>query len=140
MAQYRIDVPDSALEKLRSKLNTTTFPDELDSVEQWWYGAPLKDVKRLTEAWKTFDWRRAEVRLNEIPQYMTSIQPEGYDPIDIHYVYVPSPEKDAIPLLFCHGCMFREAHSMYRALLLTTSRAWVIHRGHQAAPVAHIWR
>lgn len=104
MSTYKINVPDAAIEQLRAKLDTATFPDELDANEQWPYGAPLKDVKRLAEAWKTFDWRRAEAKLNEVPQYITSIRPEGFDTLDIHYVFLPSPVKDAIPLLFCHGC------------------------------------
>ena len=123
MSTYKIKVPDSAIETLRSKLETATFPDELESEEQWQYGSPLKDVKRLAEAWKTFDWRRAEARLNEIPQYMTSIQPEGFDALDIHYVFLPSPVKDAIPLLFCHGCMVEP--DRFKDQLLTITQGLV---------------
>ncbi len=104
MSSYKIDVPESKIENLRKKLDAATFPDELDSDDQWQYGAPLKEVKRLAEAWKTFDWRKAEAKLNVIPQYMTSIKVKGYDDLDIHYVFQPSPVKSAIPLLFCHGC------------------------------------
>lgn len=106
MSSYKINVPDSAIQQLRNKLDNATFPDELDAAEQWPYGAPLKDVKRLAEGWKTFDWRKAEAKLNELPQFSTRIQPEGFDALDIHYVFVPSPEKNAIPLLFCHGCRY----------------------------------
>ena len=105
MSSYKIHVPDAAIELLHKKLDAAIFPDELDATDQWPYGAPLKHVKRLSEAWKTFEWRQAEAKLNQIPQFMTRIQPEGFDPLDIHYVFVRSPVKDAIPLLFCHGCM-----------------------------------
>jgi hypothetical protein len=106
MSSYTINVPESAIEALHKKLDAATFPDELVASEQWAYGAPLKDVKRLAEAWKTFDWRKAEAKLNEIPQFMTSIKVEGFDPIDTHYVFQPSQVKNAIPLLFCHGCTY----------------------------------
>lgn len=105
MTTFKISVPDSELEKLHLKLDAATFPDELDTPEQWPYGAPLKDIKRLTEAWKTFDWRKAEAKLNEVPQFSMRIQPDGFDALDMHYVFQPSPVKDAIPLLFCHGCL-----------------------------------
>lgn len=106
MSSYQINIPDSKIESLRKKLDAATFPDELDASNQWAYGAPLSDVKRLAEAWKTFDWRKAEAKLNELPQFMTTVHPDGYDPIDIHYVYQRSAVKDAIPLLFCHGCAY----------------------------------
>lgn len=105
MSQYRINVPDSAIERLKAKLEHATFPDELDAVDQWPYGAPLKEVKQLAEYWKNdFDWRKAEADLNDtLPQYTTSITPEGFDPIDLHYVHQPSPNPNAIPLIFVHG-------------------------------------
>ena len=106
MSTFKIQVPDSAIETLHKKLDAATFPDEMDATDPWLYGAPLKDVKRLAEVWKNdFDWRKEEAKLNELPMFMTSITPDGLDPIDIHYVFQPSPVKNAIPLLFCHGCM-----------------------------------
>jgi hypothetical protein len=132
MSSYKIDVPESKIDNLRKKLDTATFPDELDSDDQWRYGAPLKEVKRLAEAWKTFDWRKAEAKLNEIPQYMTSIKVEGYDALDIHYVFQPSPVKDAIPLLFCHGCKLQSITCVSYILML--SRAGIILGGNQDAP------
>jgi hypothetical protein len=127
MSSFKINVPDSAIETLHKKLDAATFPDELDTSEQWQYGAPLKDVKRLAEAWKTFDWRRAETKLNEIHQFMTSIQPEGYDAINIHYVFQPSPVKNAIPLLFCHGCT--DVVFLHILFILTLHRARLFPRG-----------
>jgi hypothetical protein len=132
MSSYKIDVPESKIDNLRKKLDTATFPDELDSDDQWRYGAPLKEVKRLAEAWKTFDWRKAEAKLNEIPQYMTSIKVEGYDALDIHYVFQPSPVKDAIPLLFCHGCKLQCITCVSYILML--SRAGIILGSNQDAP------
>ena len=44
---YTISVPDTALQKLKRKLSDANFPDELDATDQWPYGSPLSDVKRL---------------------------------------------------------------------------------------------
>jgi len=105
MCSFTIHVPDEAIQTLKSKLAAAKFPDELESEDPWVYGAPLKDVKRLAQIWKDeFDWRKVETELNGLPNYQTTITPDGFDPLEIHYVYQPSPLKNAIPLLFCHGC------------------------------------
>lgn len=102
---YRIAVPQSALDRLASKLSHATFPDELEGAE-WSYGAPLADVKRLTTYWKdNFDWGKQEAKLNQLPNYKTAIQVEGFAPLDIHFVHQRSETEGAIPLLFCHGCV-----------------------------------
>src|SRR5919112_4001990 len=44
------------------------------------------------------DRRGQEARLNELPQFTTTI-----DGQDIHFLHVRSPEPDAMPLIICHG-------------------------------------
>ncbi|KAM5481338.1 putative microsomal epoxide hydrolase [Microsporum audouinii] len=85
---FKISVPDSQLEILQKKLEITTFPDELDNSE-WDLGAPLDDIKRLTEYWKDkFDWRKAEKRLNEqVPQFTVDVDVAGFDKLNIHFVH-----------------------------------------------------
>ncbi|KAM5454863.1 putative microsomal epoxide hydrolase [Microsporum audouinii] len=101
---FKISVPDSQLEILQKKLEITTFPDELDNSE-WDLGAPLDDIKRLTEYWKDkFDWRKAETRLNEqVPQFTVDVDVAGFDKLNIHFVHKRSNVTGAIPLLFLHG-------------------------------------
>lgn len=114
MASFTLSVPEEALEKLQAKLAATDFPDELERGDMWMYGAPLRDIKRLTEYWKNgFDWRKAEARINLLPNFETIITPVGYDPINIHYVHQPSPVETAIPLLFCHGCGWLPFKAIY---------------------------
>jgi len=61
-------------------------------------------VKRLTEHWKTrYDWRKTEAKLNELPNFKTSVHVDAFEPIDLHFLHQPSSDKAAIPLLFCHG-------------------------------------
>jgi len=107
MSAFTINVPDDAIERLKSKLEAATFPDELETDSPWSYGAPLKDVQRLAKVWKDgFDWRKSEAELNQLPNFRTTITVDGFDPLQIHYIYQPSPKKSAIPILFCHGCKF----------------------------------
>lgn len=88
---------------LKIKLAQAEFPDELDGAA-WDYGAPLADIKRLADYWKTkFDWRLQEAKLNELPNYHQNIKVEGFGDLDIHYLHQPSESPDAIPLLFVHG-------------------------------------
>ncbi|KAF2739933.1 alpha/beta-hydrolase [Polyplosphaeria fusca] len=101
---YTISVPDERIEKLKRKLAVAEFPDELDAADQWSYGAPLADVQRLAKHWSNgFDWRKAEAKLNELPNYKTKIAVEGFDDIDMHFVWQKSENPNAIPLLFVHG-------------------------------------
>lgn len=103
---YKIAVSDAALERLQAKLALTTFPLETDFSDDWKYGAPLTDIKRLVGAWReTYDWRRAEADLNaRLPQFTTTVSVDGHEDLKIHFVHKRSDSPDAIPLLFCHGC------------------------------------
>jgi hypothetical protein len=49
MSAFTINVPDDAIERLKSKLEAATFPDELQTDNPWTYGAPLEDVQRLAK-------------------------------------------------------------------------------------------
>jgi hypothetical protein len=104
---FTLKVPDSALELLRKKLELSTFPEQLGDAQDWHSGAPVQDIKRLASYWQSgFDWRKAESEINQLPQYKAPIDVDGFGPIDLHYVFQKSEVKNAIPLLFCHGCMF----------------------------------
>lgn len=104
---YTISVPDEKLEKLGQKLSLASFPDELDDAG-WDYGAPLADMKRLTQYWiEEFDWRKEEFKINKLPNFMTSIEVDGFGLLDVHFVHHKSKVDNAIPLLFVHGCRLR---------------------------------
>jgi len=61
-------------------------------------------VRRLVARWKDgFDWRAAEARINELPQFTRDIDVDGFGTLNIHYVHAKSEAKDALPLLFIHG-------------------------------------
>lgn len=83
---YLISVPDEALQ-LKQRLAWAKFPFQLESSDQdpWDFGAPAKEIQRLATYWKDgYDWRLAESQLNELPQYHTDIEVDGFGVLDIH--------------------------------------------------------
>src|SRR5919112_3180953 len=95
---FRIEVPQADLDDLGERLSRTRFPDELPNVG-WSRGVPLGYLKELAEYWRTsYDWREHEARLNELPQFITTI-----DGQNVHFLHVRSPEPDALPLIVTHG-------------------------------------
>lgn len=101
---YNISIPQSALDQVQQKLSFATIPDELDEAG-WDYGAPLADIKRLAAYWREqYDWRKHEKQLNELPQFITKVKVDTCGELDVHFVHQTSPVKDAVPLLFVHGC------------------------------------
>jgi len=98
MRPFRIEIPQADLDDLRDRLTRTRWPDELPDVG-WDRGVPLAYLKELAEYWRTeYDWRAAEAKLNQYPQFITEI-----DGANVHFLHVSSPEPDALPLLVTHG-------------------------------------
>ena len=59
----------------------------------------LATLQQLARYWTTeYDWRKAEAKLNALPQFMTEI-----DGVDIHFIHVKSAHKNALPLIMTHG-------------------------------------
>ncbi|EPS29616.1 hypothetical protein PDE_04566 [Penicillium oxalicum 114-2] len=103
---YQIAVSDEDLHDLKQRLQLAKFPSQFESADQdfWDFGAPASEVKRLAKFWHDgFDWRKAEAELNQLPQYHTDIEVDGFGVLDIHFVHQISPTEGAIPLLFSHG-------------------------------------
>jgi epoxide hydrolase len=95
---FRIDIPQADLDDLRDRLARTRWPDELPGVG-WTRGVPLGYLKELAWYWADgYDWPKQEARLNEFPQFTTTI-----DGQNIHFLHVRSPEPDALPLILTHG-------------------------------------
>ncbi|MFI5987239.1 epoxide hydrolase family protein [Streptomyces sp. NPDC051555] len=98
VAPFRLDVPQRELDDLAERLDRTRWPSELSGVG-WDYGVPGDHLRELAGHWRHgYDWRAAEARLNEWPQFTTVI-----DGAQVHFAHVRSPEPDATPLLMTHG-------------------------------------
>ncbi|WP_406489909.1 epoxide hydrolase family protein [Streptomyces phaeochromogenes] len=95
---FVLGIPQSDLDDLNARLDLTRWPDELPGVG-WEYGVPRDYLKELARYWRhTYDWRAAEARLNEWPQFTTTI-----DGANVHFAHIRSPEPDATPLIITHG-------------------------------------
>ncbi|MFJ8579516.1 epoxide hydrolase family protein [Micromonospora sp. NPDC093277] len=95
---FRIEIPQHRLDDLRHRLANTRWPEVLPGAG-WEAGVPLDYLKDLADYWQTtYDWRAHEARLNEFPQFTTVI-----DGQNVHFLHVPSPEPDALPLILTHG-------------------------------------
>jgi pimeloyl-ACP methyl ester carboxylesterase len=95
---FRIDIPEDYLDDLYRRLDQTRWPDELPGVG-WAYGVPRDYLTELVRYWqRRYDWRAAEARLNQWPQFTTTI-----DGASIHFAHIRSPEARATPLMITHG-------------------------------------
>ncbi len=95
---FRVDIADRELADLRERLRRTRWPDP-ETVDDWSQGVPLGYLKQICDYWATgYDWRRAEARLNTLPQYRGEV-----DGLGIHFVHVRSPHEDALPVIVTHG-------------------------------------
>ncbi|KAF2466570.1 epoxide hydrolase 1 [Lindgomyces ingoldianus] len=103
--QYKISVPDTAIETLRKKLELAVLPGQTKFSNDWKYGTPLNDIRRIVEHWQQkFNWRQIEAKLNELPQFTTKISVDGHeDSLEIHFIHQKGADANSIPLLFCHG-------------------------------------
>ena len=59
----------------------------------------LTTLQALARYWTTdYDWRKAEAKLNALPQFTPRI-----DGVDIHFIHVRSAHENALPLIMTHG-------------------------------------
>jgi len=95
---FKIAFSDAQLADLKSRLQHARWPDEpADSA--WMFGTSLGYMKSLTDYWlNQYDWRKAEARLNAMPNYKVAI-----GGVDLHFVHQPSKKQDAPALLLLHG-------------------------------------
>jgi pimeloyl-ACP methyl ester carboxylesterase len=95
---FRVDVPQEKLVELRRRIRATQWPEK-ETVPDASQGVPLAAMQKLARYWGTdYDWRKAEARLNALPQFVTTI-----DGLDIHFIHVRSRHPGAMPLVVTHG-------------------------------------
>ena len=95
---YHISVPEAAVADLRQRVLATRWPEK-ETVTDQSQGVQLEQLQKLVQYWgTTYDWRKAEAKLNALPQFVTTI-----DGLDIQFAYVKSKHKNAMPLIITHG-------------------------------------
>ncbi|WP_426129928.1 epoxide hydrolase family protein [Pararhizobium sp. PWRC1-1] len=95
---FTVSIPQEALDELRRRITATRWPDQ-ETVDDQSQGIQLAKLKPLIDYWGMgYDWRKAEAKLNSLPQFITTI-----DGVDIHFIHVRSRHPNAMPLIMTHG-------------------------------------
>ena len=84
---------------LRRRIAATRWP-ERETVADQSQGVQLAKLEPIVRYWGSsdYDWRKAEAKLNALPQFVTTI-----DGIDIQFTHVRSRHPNAMPLIMTHG-------------------------------------
>jgi pimeloyl-ACP methyl ester carboxylesterase len=95
---FKVDVPEAKLAELRSRIEATRWPSR-ELVDDRSQGVQLETLQELARYWTTgYDWRKAEAKLNALPQFTTEI-----DGVEIHFIHVRSQHEGALPVIMTHG-------------------------------------
>src|SRR5438045_396183 len=95
---FKVQVPQAALNDLRRRIAATRWPDK-ETIADQSQGVQLAKLQELVRYWGSgYDWRKAEAKLNALPQFVTNI-----DGVDIHFIHVRSRHKNALPVIITHG-------------------------------------
>jgi len=95
---FALAIEQHRLDDLHARLDNARWPEK-ETVNDWSQGMPLATLRGLVDHWRHgYDWRACEARLNALGQFVTEI-----DGLDIHFLLVPSPHADALPLVLTHG-------------------------------------
>ena len=88
---FHVDIPDEELAELRRRIAATRWPSK-ELVEDRSQGVQLATMQELARYWATdYDWRKAEAKLNALPQFTTEI-----DGVDIHFIHVRSSARERV--------------------------------------------
>ena len=95
---FKVHVPEAALADLRLRIAQARWPDR-ETVTDGSQGIELAKLQELANYWRSgYDWRKAEAKLNALPQFVTRI-----DGVDVHFIHVRSKHPGALPLIITHG-------------------------------------
>lgn len=95
---FRIDIPESEIEALRTRLSLTRWAPELAN-DDWSYGVNGDYLRGLAAYWRDrFDWRAQEARMNAYPQFRADV-----DGVPIHFIHVRGKGPNPVPIVLNHG-------------------------------------
>jgi pimeloyl-ACP methyl ester carboxylesterase len=95
---FQFRASDDALADLKRRITATRWPQR-ERVADATQGVQLATIQKIADYWANgYDWRKAEARLNELPQFITNI-----DGLDIHFIHVKSKHPNAMPVVITHG-------------------------------------
>ena len=95
---FHIEIPEEQIDDLGRRIAQTRWPTK-ELVADRSQGVQLRTLQELARYWTTdYDWRKAEAKLNALPQFITEI-----DGVDVHFIHVKSDHENALPLIMTHG-------------------------------------
>jgi pimeloyl-ACP methyl ester carboxylesterase len=95
---FQIEIPERQIDDLRRRIAATRWPSR-ELVGDRSQGVQLATLRELARYWATdYDWRKAEAKLNALPQFTSEI-----DGVEIHFIHVRSRHENALPLIMTHG-------------------------------------
>jgi pimeloyl-ACP methyl ester carboxylesterase len=96
---FRIDVPQSVLDRIRARLADSRIGYAPNDPDPWKYGMDAGYLTELVDHWlHRYDWREHERNLNAWPQFVAEV-----DGIPIHFYHVRPDGARAVPILLTHG-------------------------------------
>lgn len=94
---YTINIPDERLAAIQEKVAAYDWT-QLPDLGGWRAGVGVQDLKRLVGYWlQSYDWRRVEKHLNQLPNFITEIEGEH-----LHFLHVRG-DGSKPPILLLHG-------------------------------------
>jgi pimeloyl-ACP methyl ester carboxylesterase len=98
ISPFQAEIREEQIDDLRRRIAATRWPSK-ELVEDRSQGVQLATLQELARYWTTdYDWRKAEAKLNALPQFTTQI-----DGVDVHFIHVKSQHENALPLIMTHG-------------------------------------
>jgi pimeloyl-ACP methyl ester carboxylesterase len=95
---FRCNIAGADLADLRRRVAGTRWPAR-ETVDDPSQGVQLATMKAVARYWASdYDWRRAEAKLNAVPQFTTTI-----DGLEIHFIHLRSQHDNALPVIITHG-------------------------------------
>jgi hypothetical protein len=80
---FHLEIREEQMDDLRRRIAATRWPSK-ELVPDRSQGVQLAMLRELARYWETdYDWRKAEAKLNALPQFTTEI-----DGLDIHFIHV----------------------------------------------------
>ncbi|KAL0263504.1 hypothetical protein SLS55_002484 [Diplodia seriata] len=106
LSQFKIDVPDDEVQKLKTLLEVLPIPrpNWENGHKDQSCGIPRDWLVESVDYWQNkYNWRQQEEILNSIPQFKVEVQDDDGQKYSVHFAALFSENKDAIPIHLSHG-------------------------------------
>lgn len=101
MTPFTLNIPQERLDKITARVRDYEWFEEPADADtnSWQYGCDGTYLRALCAYWlDKFDWRAAENKLNQFPQFTAQV-----DEIPIHFICEKGSNPDNLPLILLHG-------------------------------------